>query len=284
MSSGFPAGFDSDPLEPWRKELLDLTARNRLLHLRTTDRSINLLPLAAPGDIVLLETLSGGRSLLVEGRPLDESLAENHVKEFGGQPDAPDIPYTEDEFAETLQTTSADRVISALSPARTSHILLNLKRSAATARSEQGVNILFVAFGRLHWHEMGKDPATDLRQAPVVLMPVQIEEIGRTRSFRISAEDSLPEINETLAEKLISDFDIPIPFESNDLATITMDEIFGGLKAAIHGFPNWKIDRSVCLTLLQYPKIRMAKDLVDHRTLAIQHPADPGSHLPVHLA
>ncbi len=67
--------------------------------------------------------------------------------------------------------------------------LYNLRARARSAAEEQGVNVLFVAFGLLHWI----DPETkDEAQSPVVLVPVQLEkERGREAYALELLEDDL---------------------------------------------------------------------------------------------
>jgi hypothetical protein len=78
---------------------------------------------------------------------------------------------------ETTRKPRRTTLASSLSEARLTRALYNLRARSRSAAEEQGVNVLFVAFGLLHWI----DPETkDEVQSPIVLVPVQLEkERGR---------------------------------------------------------------------------------------------------------
>jgi hypothetical protein len=115
--------------------------------------------------------------------------------------------------------------------------LYNLRARARSAAEEQGVNILYVAFGLLHW----LDPESkDEAQSPVILAPVRLEkERGREAYALELLEDDLL-LNPTLAYKLKTDFDLRLPdlledFEETGLAPY-LDQLRGrGLDQSMTG-------------------------------------------------
>ena len=58
------------------------------------------------------------------------------------------------------------------------HRLNRMSLNARTALSEQGVNVLFVAFGFLKWFEA--EHSDEPRLSPLLLVPVCLERIGAT--------------------------------------------------------------------------------------------------------
>ena len=97
---------------------------------------------------------------------------------------------------------------SSLSEAKLTRALYNLRARTRSAAEEQGVNVLFVACGLLHWI----DPETKEEvQSPLVLVPVQLEkERGREAYALELLEDDLL-LNPTLTYKLKTDFDLRLP-------------------------------------------------------------------------
>ncbi len=87
--------------------------------------------------------------------------------------------------------------------------LLNSYYLARTYIEEQGVNVLYLALGMLEWYE--SETSDILRQAPLVLVPVELKRTSVKAPFRLRyTEDDFGE-NLSLSAKLNSDFGIELP-------------------------------------------------------------------------
>ncbi|MGI8474867.1 MAG: DUF3320 domain-containing protein [Thermomicrobiales bacterium] len=146
-------------------------------------------------------------------------------------------------------------------------VALRLLKQPRASEQEQGINILFAAFGVLHWREK-PDDAT-FRSAPLVLMPVKIEETAREGGFRIAAGDDGPELNPTLVEKLKRDFGLTLAVEIEEATALS--DILAEVRATVAKQSGWEVVEHVHLGLFQFHKLRMFKDLQVHEDIAARH-------------
>jgi very-short-patch-repair endonuclease len=158
---------------------------------------------------------------------------------------------------------------SSLSGAKLTRALYNLRARARSASEEQGVNILFVTFGLLHWI----DPDTkDEVQSPVVLAPVKLEkERGRDAYALELLEDDIL-LNPTLAYKLKTDFDLNLPplpgtFEETGVAAYVEQ-----VRALVAKQPGWSLSSEVILGVFSFQKINLYQDIAEHEDLYAAHP------------
>jgi hypothetical protein len=168
-------------LERARTELLDLSARNRLLNIPRSARSAKTL------EVVDEQSREVFRLLVREQRPLTflpgrsapESQAPENDDEISelAQPE-------DDQFDERgIPVRHADtRLQTRLTPAGLQKRLLDLYYDARTLEEEQGVNILFLALGTLKWIDPN-NPA-NVRYAPLILVPVALERGNATGNRR----------------------------------------------------------------------------------------------------
>ncbi|HTP09225.1 MAG TPA: DUF4011 domain-containing protein, partial [Anaerolineae bacterium] len=158
---------------------------------------------------------------------------------------------------------------SSLSDAKLTRALYNLRARARSASEEQGVNVLFVAFGLLHWF----DPETkDEVASPVVLVPVKLEkERGRDAySLELLEDDIL--LNPTLAYKLKTEFNLSLPslpatFEETGVAAYVEQ-----VRALVVAQPGWSLSSDVVLGVFSFQKINLYQDISEHEDLYAAHP------------
>jgi hypothetical protein len=161
---------------------------------------------------------------------------------------------------------------SSLNGAKLTRALYNLRARARSAAEEQGVNVLFVAFGLLHWI----DPETkDGVQSPIVLGPVQIEkERGREAYSLELLEDDLL-LNPTLAYKLKTEFDLRLPDLPEDIEETGLATYFDqlrGLVAKRSAGMAWSLSDDAILGVFSFQKINLYQDIAEHEDLYAAHP------------
>src|SRR5262249_26942157 len=137
--------------------------------------------------------------------------------------------------------------------------ILKFFREARVIEEEQGVNILFLAFGFLKWFE---DPRSEeVCWAPLVLLPVLIERRQGREQFVLRGRDDDLMVNVSLAEKLrsISQVQFPeLPDGDDWLPTGYFDEV----ATAVSGEARWQVDRTGCgLGFFTFSKFLMWRDL-----------------------
>jgi hypothetical protein len=168
-------------LERARTELLDLSARNRLLNIPRSAKSAKTLEIVDERGSEVFRllvkdgkafTFLAGRGEVVASEDGEEEIAELVQPEDDGV-DSRGVP---NRHADTrLQTR--------LTPAGLQKKLLDLYYDARTLEEEQGVNILFLAIGTLKW--IDPNNATAVRYAPLVLVPVELERGNAAEKFKL---------------------------------------------------------------------------------------------------
>ena len=138
--------------------------------------------------------------------------------------------------------------------------LLRIARSARTAEEEQGINILYLALGFLSWFE---DPKSSvLREAPLVLLPVDLVRDQGRSSYRIRCRDDDVTTNLPLQERLKQDFGITLPeIDESDEIWSTSDYFDQITQAMVHQ-ERWLINRDAMqLGFFSFAKLLMHHDL-----------------------
>ena len=243
----------------WKRRLLDLTLRNRLLAWRETSRS---LPLLLPDVGVLEDLLVRGETLAVWGRP---DLLE------GRDPRDPALRQ-EMTGQDVLSTYLSDHLVrgsvvhSVATEAMARRRLIELYRAARSALLEGGANILYLALGLLRWFET--DKSTEPRLAPLLLVPVELVRRNARETPRLRIRDDETRLNITLLRKLQQDFGI----EVEGVAELPEDEdgvdvrgVFDAFRTAIVDVPRWTVVEDAVLGLFSFQKFLMWRDL-DART------------------
>lgn len=181
-------------LEASRKELLDLGMRNTLLNYKTPKaRGLHIVQerSASIYDILVKQN----KAMTFLGRPGkdDDSLFE-----------LPELTAEElqDAYNDTrLQTNEIEQKLQ--------EKILSTYYFAKTSIEEQGVNILYLALGMLHWYEKGN--TEEVRRAPLVLIPVSLERSSASERFRLRFTGGDVGVNLSLQAKMMVDFNITLP-------------------------------------------------------------------------
>ncbi|MBK7403039.1 MAG: DUF4011 domain-containing protein [Phycisphaerales bacterium] len=240
-----------DRVDRWRRKLLDLTLRNRLLNFRETGRSLGL---AVPDLSALEDALADGGSFDLLPKPAR------------GTGEA--APGPEAERAFQLGELEAGRVYTTAPDAETSRRLLELYRSGRSSIEETGANVLFLALGMLHWFEA--DGAEAPRRAPVILLPITLvrRAVGGGYRYRIELTSEPLRPNITLVEKLRVDFGLDVrglDEMPEDERGLDVPMILRRFREAIRDAKRWELVESAHLGLFSFNKFLMWHDLQQHR-------------------
>ncbi len=230
---------DSEQLiDKWKKRLLDLGKRNRLINYRETKRSN--IKIITPGIQELYSRLV---------------LKEQQLE----------FPYIEEEFDESGELSENDFVASGdLFTDRTireqQKTLRSLRSRAKTAIEEQGVNILYLSLGFLHWKEI--DDSNRELVSPIILVPVSLTVESITSPYVLGLHEDEIVVNPTLVHKMENDFGLRIPdFDSDDE---DIENYLTNLNSLVSK-NGWKVSKDAGLSLLSFLKINMYNDLENNR-------------------
>ena len=137
--------------------------------------------------------------------------------------------------------------------------LRNTFREAHLWIEEQGVNILYLALGMLEWYEA--DTSTDRRQAPLILIPVELSRSDARARFtlRFAGEDIAA--NLSLAAKLTQDFGIRLPTIA-DADDLDVDTYLRQVGNVITDQDRWSVNvETIHLGFFSFTKLLIYEDL-----------------------
>jgi len=228
-------------LEKARQELLDLGLRNPLLNYRTLQARGLEIVREKPSEIY--------RILVAERRKMTfEATGSDDEDETLLLP--PSV--MEEKLLDAkLQTNYSEKHLE--------RRLLNTYHSARTYIEEQGVNILYMALGMLHWYE--SDSVQEARRAPLILVPVQLDRVSARDRFRVSYTEEEIGHNISLQAKLKADFGLDLPGLPED-GELDADAYFEEVSLAVEGMKRWTVDRdALVIGLFSFGKFLMYRDL-----------------------
>ena len=234
-------------LDTARRQLLDLSGRNRLLNHRTTGQRTLSIVDEAPDEVyrLLVEDAKQMQFLAIEESTLlsgdapgtDTASAaataatvatESDIPgEAEGTPPEGEAPASgERDLTERLFELAA--LDASASPERRSDLLLqttlagtqlqrrllNLSRVAESALQEQGANVLYLALGTVIWRESGESNET--RRAPLLLIPVELTRRNVNSRHRVRQFDDEIQTNPALHELCAQIFRASLPLFDPD--------------------------------------------------------------------
>ncbi len=254
-------------LEASRHDLLDLGLRNPLLNFRARQRSIEVVDeLSSDTSRILVDE---GRTMRF--RPMPEGkaetlnqLASGEVASAEGEPGDPDWARVFGRGDEESSDGPAERH-------RDTHLQTRLTRDALTVRlikmhslartyiEEQGVSVLYLALGFLHWYEA--DSSSDPRRAPLVLVPVELERASAKERFKVRYSGGDVGHNLSLQAKLKADFALDLPGMESD-ENGGLPAYFDEVERRVASLSRWRVRRDeIHLGFFSFGKFLMYRDL-----------------------
>jgi very-short-patch-repair endonuclease len=255
-----PALIESDlikRIQGTRRELLDLSARNRLINTpreSSRGRKIEIVDERSEDVFRLLVTDRKAMSFL-PGRDETETGTVDEA-------DAPRLAQPEEPAADegAPDPRHVDRRLQTrLTSERLQGRLLSIYYDAQTYEQEQGVSILYLAMGFLKWYE---SPSSDkARYAPLLLIPVDLERPTAASRFRLKYREEDVATNLSLQAKLRGEFGIDLP-DVSDLEEISPGGYFDAVAQALADQPRWEVLRDdMVVWFFSFAKYLMYRDL-----------------------
>jgi very-short-patch-repair endonuclease len=262
-----------DRVSQWQRKLLDLTSRNRLLHLPERGKQV---PLVCPEPGVLEDLLAAGKTIRISAFP---------DLEKGGR----DAKLYEQQNREELyqqyacEALNSNEVLSPLPQKKLEAELIDLYRKARTDMDEGGANTLFLALGFLNWKKTADD--TRSYRAPLILLPVKLQRKSALSGVTMTAHEDGARFNLTLLELLRQDFDLKIPGLDGDLlqddSGIDVVGVWNRVRVAVKEIPGFEVTNELALGTFSFAKYLMWKDLTDRKeqlaaNLVVKHLIERG--------
>lgn len=269
-------------LQRLRTKLLDLTTTNRMLSYRHPRASCLRVVDELPGQ--LFSSLIDGETLVFEpiAEPTLRELEAYHAPDANQVPRAGegparvkpdvvawakhlgirvnyDLTIETDEFER--EERHRDKKIQALDyPDALDARLRKVRAAGRTAIEESGANMLYLAFGFLEWKDQSTSKA---HQAPLVLLPVELEREARRGGYRTLIRWTGEELQTNLSlRKKLEEFGIVLPVLNDEQS---LEDYLTEVSRAVRSKPDWLIRRYVTLGLFEFGKILLYLDLDPER-------------------
>ena len=284
-------------LEENRRELLDLSTRNRLLSMPTESKSARVVHVRdEKGDQIFRLLLGERKAMTFLAVPGAKSAAPEATFSSDSQAlpadptgdkasdEAAALPPPEDddidEASGELRRHVDTKLQTGLAPEVLQRRLLDLYRDAQLMLEEQGTNILYLALGRLKWFEA--DAADTPRYAPLFLVPVQLRRRSARERFALTWDESEVQENLSLAAKLKNDFGLDLPkFPTGEDEELVPSRYAEAVARAVSAQGRWEVELdAMTLGFFSFAKFLMYRDL-DARSWPepaklVDHPALKG--------
>lgn len=243
-------------IDHWKKELLDTSKRNKMIHYRETSRAT--VRILEPDAEELFNRLAFSDKPLTFQRPIDK---DSDFRTFAMLSLLETLSYSLPVHVGDIKTggTLLER----------EKTLKNLRSKAKLAQEEQGTHILYLSFGFLLWREKNRENASWLK-SPLLLMPVTLEKASLNAPYTLRRYDDEIEVNPTLSYLFQTEYGIDLPaFSLKNKSSFRdyMDTI-----EKIADERGWGLAREVSLGLLSFLKISMYHDLNNNRERILNHP------------
>ena len=262
-----------------RKDLLDIGLRNSMISFKAGSKSLMLVDELS--EEVLRTIYRQGKSMTFAPMP------EKRLRQLVAQQSETDLPEdAKDEStlellhelegvnwsntalsegeAITAKRHTDTKLQTALPDERLFLNLLKIHSEAETYIQEQGVNVLFLALGFLHWYEA--DASDKLRKAPLLLVPVELKR-GSRDSFHLEyTGDDLIQ-NLSLAARIKTDFALDLPQYNMESAAEAdevppLAEFHAAVLDCVSKQKRWKVaSDEIYLGFFSFGKFLMFNDL-----------------------
>ncbi len=262
-----------------RKDLLDIGLRNSMISFRAGAKS--LMVVDEVSEEVLKVLFRQGKSMSFAPMPEKRlrQLAKSHttadptdedqdqstlelLHELEGVNWGASSPSVDE--LDTVRRHTDTKLQTALTEERLFLSLLKIHAEAETYIQEQGVNVLFLALGFLHWYEA--DASDKLRKAPLLLVPVELKRGSRDAFQLVYSGDDLIQ-NLSLAAKLKADFALDLPLYAMDASAEAeemppLDGFHAAVSECISKQKRWKVaPEEIHLGFFSFGKFLMFNDL-----------------------
>jgi very-short-patch-repair endonuclease len=240
-------------LDRWKRKLLDLSLRNRLLNFHESKATV---PLLFPDLPSLENALAEGQQLEFHPRPQDWQNSDRdtnvHLRRTG----------EDAEKALLMDEFGHRRLRCDLESTELTRRLTEIYRSARSSLEENGANTLYLALGMLIWYETKS--STQPRQAPILLIPIEIQRRSAQSGFSVRRRDEESMVNVTLLELLRHDFGLqidgvdPLP---EDESGIDVRQVLDRFRQAVKQLDRWDVTETAQVGLFSFTKFLMWRDL-----------------------
>ena len=244
-----------------RRALLDSGTRNRLIHIPLRTKTIRAIEIVGETSADVFSHLGEGKRFSF----LPTAAAETAASDAPAAGENPPVqavrpPVKSGDKGGGAQPRHSDTGLQTkLSPEGLQKRLLDIWYDARTLEEEQGVNILFLAFGLLKWFEDDKSDVE--RFAPLVLFPVRLERSSAADRFHLAWRTEPPSPNVSLQAKMDGEFGLKIE-DFGDEDDVDIVAYMAGIAETVSRKSRWQVQPdAMVLGFFSFSKFLMYRDL-----------------------
>lgn len=243
----------ADRWERWKRALLDLSMRNRMLNVKESRTAI---PIFCHDPAKLEDLLAGGERIQLIPAPDSDGEFRRLRTDRSRDKQVAKIAFEDNKLVANINESSLQKSA------------ITLYRKARFDMEEGGSNTLFLVLGMLRWCQ-SDCPGTKYR-APLILLPVQLARENARSSLYLKTYGE-PAFNLTLKEMLRQDFSI----DNDDIRTLAevlptddsgvdVKKIWNIMRESVREVGGLEVVEDVMLSTLSFAKYLMWKDLEEH--------------------
>lgn len=254
-------------VEMWKRRLLDLSRRNRLLNVKPSRGAI---PVFCPDPAALEDRLAAGDRLSLVTPPAPA--------EGDGAPDPALFRLrtgNEKDEAFASEALGQKQIVATIAPKDLEKSVVQLYRKARAEMEEGGSNTLFLALGMLRWTPPGQPKSTQSR-APLLLVPVKLVRGSARSKPRLERHEDDTVFNLTLLELLRQSYDVEIPELADGLpeddSGVDVRKVWEIVRRRLRDVPDCEVTEDVLLSTFSFAKYLMWKDLSERTDQLKQSP------------
>lgn len=256
--------MDTTKLNKWADLLLDTGKRNNLINFK--DSKTATAEVISPDFSTFFSYVEHASNFEVYDPKLEDEEEYFDIWEDEGEGQLRERRISKSEYLSAYERKLKRQQILIYNvsnkPIKT---LKNISKKAKTAIEETGVNIAYLAFGFIHWTESEESDIT--MQAPILLVPISIENESSVDPYYIRVADDEIIVNPTFAFKLQNDYGIKFP-EFDDYVSI--EEYLEKIESIISKL-KWTVSRECKIGIFSFLKINMYKDIKDNADKIIKN-------------
>ncbi|MBM3586679.1 MAG: DUF3320 domain-containing protein [Alphaproteobacteria bacterium] len=254
-------------LEQARRDLVDATRRNRLLHAPLIGKRPWCLAVTGHTADDLLHRLywdEGANAYAFQGvdeQPeLKTTLFDKTNLPVALTPDS--SPKSTGKALATRSRLASSRYAllqTRLAQTKLEKRLTKIFREERTLEEEQGLSTLYLAAGFLKWFD--SDSSDEASYAPLILIPVSLTRVAGREGYVLHGRDDDIMVNVALREKLRGDFGLTVP-DIPETEGWKPSDYFAMIEAEVSRQRRWQVERdSIGLGFFTFSKFMMWRDL-----------------------
>ena len=253
--------METKKFNQWLDLLLDTGKRNNLVNFKDTKTST--VEIIFPSSDILFEKIESASSLEIFDPKIgdkSESFVSNNSDRFLIEDNVGKDQLSKDDFFDRYanRIKRKNQILVYSTSGNPISSIRKIGKKARTIIEETGVNVVYMAFGFIHWNE-GDHSKVDFH-APVLLVPIKLQQDSAIQPYYIKLLEDDVIINPTFAYKIDSEYGIKFP-EYNDeglrayLATIQsiVDKL------------QWTVTEECKIGIFSFQKINMYHDLKNNQ-------------------